>query len=84
MRRASAKFVQGQRLWKDFSFDTNIRVQPIEPVEFSFHEEQHGAQPARPPSVAAYTDDCDFDFSKVNPTPPPHSPSLCAPALASA
>ena len=84
MRRASAKFVQGQRLWKDFSFDTNIRVQPIEPVEFSFHEEQHGAHPARPPAAAAYADDCDVDFSKVNPAPPLHTPSMAAPAFASA
>ena len=81
MRRASAKFVQGQRLWKDFSFDTNIRVQPIEPVEFSFHEEQHAAHPTRPPAAAAYTDD--VDFSKVTPHPT-HPASMCAPAFTSA
>jgi hypothetical protein len=57
VRRSSAKLVQKTRMWKDFSFDTGIRAQPVEPVEFSFHE------PAAPAPTATYSDI--VDFSKV-------------------
>jgi hypothetical protein len=60
VRRASAKFIQNLRMWKDFSFDTNIRAQPVEAVEFSVYERP--CQPTRPAS-AAFSDD--VDFSKV-------------------
>jgi hypothetical protein len=77
VRRASAKFVQKTRMWKDFSFDTSIRAQPVEPVEFSIHE------PAVP--TATYSDV--VDFSKVIPfdepklrIAPPYIESALAPS----
>jgi hypothetical protein len=58
VRRTSAKFVQKMRMWQDFSFDMNIRAQPVEAVEFTVHEAA-----AAHPASASYSDD--VDFSKV-------------------
>jgi hypothetical protein len=61
-RRASAKFIQKLMMWKDFSFDTNIRALPVEPVEFSIYERPQIARPAS----AVFSGD--VDFSKVRRT----------------
>jgi hypothetical protein len=74
VRRASAKFVHNLRMWKDFSFDTSIRAQPVEPVEFSVHE--RAAPPARP-APAAFSGE--VDFSKVRIASHPPAPSATAP-----
>jgi hypothetical protein len=73
VRRASAKFLQ-LRMWKYFSFDTSIRAQPVEPVEFSVHE--RAAPPARP-APAAFSGE--VDFSKVRIASHPPAPSATAP-----